>query len=73
MRAARPPAFVRVDPEAEERVPETNNLDEWADAADPRTDGVLDHRLAGVMDTAPVRLRKGRMLITDGPFSETKE
>ena len=73
MRAARPPAFVHVDPEDGTRAPETSNLDEWADKADRRTDGVLRHRLAGVVDAATVRLRKGHVLITDGPFIETKE
>jgi hypothetical protein len=73
MRAAPPPAFVHVDPEDGTRAPETRNLDERADKADRRTDGLLGHRLAGVVDAATVRLRKGPVLITDGPFIETKE
>jgi predicted 3-demethylubiquinone-9 3-methyltransferase (glyoxalase superfamily) len=72
-RAARPPAFVHVDPEDGTRAPETSNLDECAYKSDRRTDEVLRHRLAGVVATATVRLRKGHVLITDGPFIETKE
>ena len=73
MRAARPPAFAHVDPEDGTRAPETSNLDECADKADRRTDGLLGHRLASVVNAATVRLRKGHVLITDGPFIETKE
>jgi hypothetical protein len=73
MRAARPAAFAHVDPEDGTRAPETNNLDECADKADRRTDGLLGHRLASAVNTATVRLRKGHVLITDGPFIETKE
>ena len=72
-RDTRSRAVVHVDPEDGTRAPETRNLDEWADKADRRTDGVLRHRLAGVVDAAAVRLRKGHVLITDGPFIETKE
>jgi hypothetical protein len=53
--------------------PEGSNSDELADDSDRRTDGLLDHHLAGVVDAATVRLRKGHVLITDGPFIETKE
>ncbi len=73
MRAARSPVFVHVDPEDGTRAPATSNLDEWADKADRRTDGLLGHRLAGAVDAATVRLRKRHVLITDGPFIETKE
>jgi hypothetical protein len=75
MSAARPPAFAHVDPEDGTRAPETRNLDEWDDKGDRRTDGLglLGHRLAGVVDVATVHLRKGHVLITDGPFIETKE
>jgi predicted 3-demethylubiquinone-9 3-methyltransferase (glyoxalase superfamily) len=73
MRAARPLAFVHVDPEDGTRAPETSNLDAWAHKADRRTDGLLGHRLASVVDATTVRLRKGHVLITDGPFIETKQ
>jgi hypothetical protein len=62
-----------VDPEDGTHAPETSNLDEWTNEADRRRDGLLGHRLAGVVDAATVRLRKGHVLITDGPFIETKE
>jgi hypothetical protein len=57
-----------VDPEGEKRAPEGSSSDEWADEADRRTD-----RLAAVVDAATVSLRTGHVLITDGPFTETKE
>lgn len=73
MRAARPTAFVHVDREDGTRAPETSKLDEWVDKADRGTDGLLGHGLADVVDAATVRLLKGHVLITDGPFIETKE
>ena len=33
----------------------------------------MGHRLADRADARTVRLRQGRLLVTDGPFAETKE
>lgn len=65
--------LVCVDPEAERYVPEENNVEEWADETDRRNVRILGHRLKSVADAITVRRRTGHVLITDGPFAETKE
>jgi hypothetical protein len=62
-----------VDPEAERYVPEESNVEEWTDETDRRNVRILGHRLKSVADAVTVRRRKGTVLITDGPFTETKE
>jgi hypothetical protein len=65
--------LVCVDPEAERYVPEENNVEEWTDETDRRNVRILGHGLKSVADAITVRRRKGQVLITDGPFTETKE
>jgi hypothetical protein len=65
--------LVCVDPEAERHVPEENNVEEWTDETDRRNVRILGHRLMSVAGAITVRRRKGQVLITDGPFTETKE
>jgi hypothetical protein len=65
--------LVCVDPEAERYVPEGNNVEEWTDDTDRRNVRILGHRLKRVAEAITVRRRTGQVLITDGPFTETKE
>jgi hypothetical protein len=65
--------FVCVDPEGEKYVPEEDNAREWADEMDRRGARILGHRLQGVETATTVRRREGKVLVTDGPFAETKE
>lgn len=65
--------FVCADPAAEKYVPEEDNIDEWVGAMDRRKVRILGNRLKGVEDAATVRRRNGKVLVTDGPFAETKE
>lgn len=65
--------LVCVDPEAEGYVPEESNVEEWPDETDLRNVRILGHRLKSVADAITVRRRKGQVLITDGPFTETKQ
>jgi hypothetical protein len=65
--------FVCVDPEAERYLPEEDNIAEWVDEMDRRKVRILGHRLKGVETATTVRRRKGKVLVTDGPFAETKE
>jgi hypothetical protein len=65
--------FVCVDPDGEKYVPEEDNIDEWVDEMDGRKVRTLGYRLKGVKDATTVRRRKGKVLVTDGPFAETKE
>jgi hypothetical protein len=65
--------FVCVDPTAEKYMPEEDNVDEWVGEMDRRRVRLLGHRLKGVEDARTVRQRNGKLLVTDGPFAETKE
>ncbi|WP_037601988.1 YciI family protein [Streptacidiphilus rugosus] len=65
--------FVCSDPD---RDPDTENIpdiDEWVeknDAAGRRLQGMV---LAPKSTATTVRVRKGELLVSDGPFAETKE
>ena len=65
--------FVCVDPAAETYVPEEDNIDEWVGEMDRRRVRILGNRLTGVDAATTVRRRSGKVLVTDGPFAETKE
>jgi hypothetical protein len=65
--------FVCVDPTGEKYVSEEDNIDQWVEEMDRRNVRTLGHRLLGVEHATTVRRRKGKMLVTDGPFAETKE
>jgi hypothetical protein len=65
--------FVCVDPAAEKYVPEEDNIDDWVAEMDQRKVRILGNRLKGVKDATTVRCRNGKVLVTDGPFAETKE
>ena len=65
--------FVCVDPAAEKYVPAADNINDWVAEMDRRKVRILGNRLKGVKDATTVRRRQGKVLITDGPFTETKE
>ena len=65
--------FVCGDPEGEKYVAEEDNAREWAAEMDRRGARILGNRLKGVKTATTVRLRQGKVLVTDGPFAETKE
>lgn len=65
--------FVCVDPAAETYRPEDDNVEEWVAEMDQRGVRVLGSRLRGVNDARTIRRRHSEVLITDGPFAETKE
>jgi hypothetical protein len=65
--------FVCVDPEAEKYVREEDNVDDWVAEMDRRKVRIIGNRLKGVENATTVRRRTGRVLVTDGPFAETKE
>ena len=65
--------FVCVDPDAEKYVPEEDNIHDWVDEMDRRKVRILGNRLQGVEHATTVRRRKGKVLVSDGPFAETKE
>ena len=65
--------FVATDPEAEPFVPEEDNIGEWVADVEARGLRVIGERLRPVEDATLVRVRGGELLVTDGPFAETKE
>ena len=65
--------FVCVDPGAERYVPEEDNIEEWVAEMDRRSVRILGNRLKEPRDATTVRRRKGKVIVTDGPFAETKE
>jgi hypothetical protein len=65
--------FVCVDPAGEKYVPAEDNIGAWVDEMDRRNVRTLGYRLKGVEAATTVRRRQGQVLVTDGPFAETKE
>jgi len=65
--------FVATDPEAEPFVPEDDNIGEWVADAEARGVRVYGDRLRPVQDATLVRVRGGEVIVTDGPFTESKE
>ncbi len=68
--------FVVADPAlAAEAEPYDGELtiEEWVEDVDRRGKRVTGERLRGVDDATTVRVSKGEVLVTDGPFTESKE
>ena len=65
--------LVCVDPSAEPFDPAQDNVEEWVSSNDRKGSRILGHRLDHVSKAKTVRVRKGQLLVTDGPFAETKE
>ena len=65
--------FVATDPEAEPYDPDKDNVGDWV--ADLQSRGAHLHgdRLRPVEDATLVRRRNGEVIVTDGPFTESKE
>ena len=68
--------FVAVDPDAPaeaEPFEGTLTTDEWVTDADSRGKRIMGEVLRPVSDATTVRVRNGQVLVTDGPFTESKE
>jgi len=65
--------FVCSDPTGETYVPAEDRGREWAEEMTRRKVRTLGSRLKGVEHAATVRRRNGKVLVTDGPFAETRE
>ena len=48
-------------------------IEEWVEEMDGRGVRVQGNRLADPADATTVRVRRGEVLLSDGPFAETKE
>ena len=65
--------FVATDPEAEPFDPAGDNVEEWVDKHDASGQRVMGERLRPAKNAVTVRRRAGELLVTDGPFAETRE
>jgi hypothetical protein len=67
--------LVVADPDAAaEAEPEDDlTIDEWLADVESRGKRITGDRLRPVSDATTVRLSHGQMLVTDGPFTESKE
>jgi hypothetical protein len=65
--------FICTDPEAPEPRPEDDNVAEWVAELTESGARITGNRLREPDDATTVRVRDGELLISDGPFAETKE
>ena len=65
--------FVCTDPSGEDYDPAGDNIGEWVGQLDAAGKRVFGQRLEPAKKALTVRKRKGKLLVTNGPFAETKE
>ncbi|MCW2764170.1 MAG: hypothetical protein JWO11_129 [Nocardioides sp.] len=65
--------FVAMDPDRGEDDPEVDDIDDWVARHDASGARVIGDRLRPVEDATTVRRRGGKLLVTDGPFAESRE
>ncbi|KQX05404.1 MULTISPECIES: YciI family protein [unclassified Leifsonia] len=65
--------FVATDPEAEPYDAGKDDIKDWVKDVYGRGIGVLGDRLREPQDARVVRVRGDELLVTDGPFTESKE
>lgn len=65
--------FVATDPDAEPYDPELDDIESWVAMVEARGGRIHGDRLRPVEDATLVRVRDGELIVTDGPFAETRE
>jgi len=65
--------FVCTDSEPGVRPEEAGDIEAWVHDVDSRNVRLMGDRLRPPADAKTVRIRGGRKMITDGPFTESKE
>lgn len=65
--------FVATDPEGEPYSAEDDRIGDWGKEVAKRGIWVDGNRLRPVEDATTVRVRNGELLVTGGPFTESKE
>lgn len=65
--------FVATDPEAEPYSADKDTTEDWVTEMDGRGVRLSGERLRPAAEATTVRLRNEELLVTDGPFAETKE
>ena len=65
--------FIATDTEPEPQDTGGTTIEEWCDEGERRGIRKQGERLRPPADATTVRVRKGELLVTDGPFTESKE
>ena len=65
--------FVAEDPTAEPYVAAEDNIGAWADEMNARGVSLAGDRLRPAAEAKTVRRRNGELVVTDGPFTESRE
>jgi len=65
--------FICTDPSAEPYDADQDNIKEWVDELNASGKHLDGNRLRPVEDATTVMVRGGERLVTDGPFTETRE
>ena len=65
--------FICTDPSAPEYIPAEDNIGEWVAEMTSRDIARHGDRLRPVEDATTVVVRDGEVVVSDGPFAETKE
>jgi hypothetical protein len=65
--------LIVADPAAPEYIPEEDNIEEWVADLERRGAARAGNRLRPPADATTVTVRDGKTILTDGPFTETKE
>ncbi|MDE2281000.1 MAG: transcription initiation protein [Xanthomonadaceae bacterium] len=65
--------FVVHDPAAEPYAPELDNISEWVTELSANGTRITGDRLRPPSHATTVRVRAGRTLVSEGPFTEAKE
>ncbi|MEO7371181.1 MAG: YciI family protein [Ilumatobacteraceae bacterium] len=65
--------FIATDTEPDTDKTEGTSIDEWVAEGERRGIRKQGERLQSPQDATTVRLRGGELLVTDGPFTESKE
>ncbi|MTD15380.1 hypothetical protein GIS00_15690 [Nakamurella sp. YIM 132087] len=65
--------FVCTDPAPDTAPDNGESIEEWVEDVDTRGKRLDGERLRPVADATTVRVRAGELLVTDGPFTESKE
>ena len=65
--------FVATDSEPDTDPAPEPDIEKWVDGNQARGSWLLGDRLRPLEDATTVRVRNGELLVTDGPFAESKE
>ena len=65
--------FVATDPNPDTSTDPEPDVEQWFSEVNERGQWITGDRLRPASDAVTVRVRSGELLVTDGPFAETRE